>query len=447
MSKSPYRNLLYFDWKRRNFLYSTKKISQMRNRGVIYANFAVDLFQINHLNITMNSTGLRPGFITTLLLFSLLSNFTRAALDEEMNVQDGYSDSIAVRNNTAIKLETIAPESSYQSVHGIELCETLQKRISSSQKLRIYYGKHRKVFKKDKMRLVEIIEDLANDKVINCKLKTLLQDKKFKFQLSSMEEINVQGRFDQSNKVIMIARECLYSNIRLISSILRHEIHHAHVFYGNLNNKREIIFESKTKPEPSTIPCTFFPDIPKAVDCKQIDKILDLGIKKSEKLLRMLDGVDTPSEEMDTYLKLIKNYKPLIIEAKVQKSEVQSLKNKGIINEQLEFINPGSLIDRRAGFVAPIIGIRSLGDKYFYQLRTCDDDNDPRAALRDLIFLRTAALEKHQDPIIRILELDATYHQVLEGYSELFEFIFEGLVDYHLQRSDNTYRQCMGSHN
>lgn len=92
---------------------------------------------------------------------------------------------------------------------------------------------------------------------------------------------------------------------------------------------------------------------------------------------------------------------------------------------------------------ATIFDIEQHAGKYFFKIQTCDNKGDPRVALRDLIFLYEKTIKVHDDSTTRTLELDAVFHQVLEAYPNLFNFIFKGLHDYHLDRSHVSYRKCM----
>ena len=146
--------------------------------------------------------------------------------------------------------------------------------------------------------------------------------------------------------------------------------------------------------------------------------------------------------DLKKYLELAPGYKPLQIEAITSKTHIQDLQKAGVVDSDLNINPPDALVDRSAGFVVNITAIEERRGEYIYKLKLYEDD-DPRAALLDLLYFAEDAKKRFKVAGHLMDELNAYIHQVLERTPVLFDFLFEGSRDYHMENSAETYKNCM----
>lgn len=327
----------------------------------------------------------------------------------------------------------------------------LSSRLDSSSKAKNWYRENlSQKIEKNLKSLKKAIKRLANDDEIYCKLKSIFENPTFKFVICAEDELGrtTPAIYNPPSNTIRLKITALKSSALL--SVLRHEIHHAFVRFQNIKMNRLFYMADTEKWQYSSLPCE---PSGKTVDCQILD-FINPGFKRIEGLLKILDeGPSNAAEKelLNRYLNASKNYKSVALEATLSESKIKALQAKGLIDESLEIIDPmGELFEagqETNGIKRYIISIERRNGQYIAKSLTTSEKSWPhkqtvlKAPLLDVACYCSAY--KDENPADKIKEHDAVIHQYLEPYPELYDLLFPGLREFHQQRSDESYQQCI----
>lgn len=399
-------NASFFDWRNRNQKrergnFQVKNVNQKsfeNNNSIPDVN---SNFYWNTASLTQSNCKLEFKFALLLLLLNLLPTLSETvSVADQYNTSDLSSD-VSIQHLEDIESASFVGRQVEPAIKTKFSDQEILNRIVLSEKTLSHYSS-KETLVKDLEQLKELIQELSEkDNAIYCKLVTCFADPDFHFQLCSESELGgerIHGSFSLSSKTLMISYKHIYD--AHIESIVYHELHHALMFFQN-------------QPIPSALPCLFSTPqgrlkpnadvhtntlaIDIDTDCYTIKQLQDFGINRIKNLLELLDeesqsGSDNLNKNIQKYKELVTDYKPL-------------------------------------------------------KLRPSSEETDSGTALRDFLYSYehiVSKYEKGEYGISRmIMEIDATIHHTFEAYPKLFKFLFPRLEEYHLNRSDNAFQQCM----
>lgn len=337
----------------------------------------------------------------------------------------------------------------------------LSARISSSPAAQLIYAKNENIsFERDKAKLVKQLRQLSKEKVMRCKIDQFLLDGG-SFVLDGWNDVrkkmgdSIGGFYSCENKSITLFIDAsLDANLKLIPGTadvdaLRHELDHAFISMQNFRNNRYVMCTDSKVYENASYGTPCMPD-KGASECAEIVGLLDSGFARAHQLLDLLDNPQSlkkPLERrmVDQYLSLCDDYKPKSYYRLIDATILKKFQADKLIHSDLTVIGrPYMVVDYHEDNTSQRFYITALEHRdagYFLQCQLYEEDDDPRAALSDLIY--NAKPCKKKQGMEKITEMDAYVYQTLEQYPELLDFLFPGLREYHLKRTDKDFQQCM----
>jgi hypothetical protein len=336
-----------------------------------------------------------------------------------------------------------------------ELAEQIAPRIERSAKLKANPQYTEAAFRKDVNLFHNALIQISKDKVLACKLASVLEDTNFTFKIVESDELNSMeiAHFVSNPKpgltpFLAVPRTEITS--KSLENTLRHEIEHAFVQRQNNLNGR-LFFNTQQ----SSCACTPNSD-GKTYDCAQLIAMINSAPKRIQRIVDILNINPRSLNAQDKrlvqqYKALAKGYKPKIFTQPVKISQ-QQLQQANLVDRNLNIVAPPELMQQYVGdqFVRGdihprIVGYERDGAIYHFQLMTCPE-GDPKAAAYDICFEFMSALEVYgkQHAGILYTELDATMHSL--GMSpELLDLFLPDLEEYHTSRSDQSYQECVAA--
>lgn len=374
-----------------------------------------------------------------LLAFSLLISISSA----HDNAPSDQSDQIEIMKDRELDLTPEFYESNINSQKISFSLMDIKKVIVKSSNMKEKYEKNRFSFEHDKNLLAKLIMKTAKEsKEFRCKLSRLIKDKGLTFLICDHHELDgALASFDYRSNTIRVSFQYLSSDIKFLQGVLIHEIHHADVSRSNKMSNM------KNTPIPCNIISKSKSSNSATVVCDEILSIQGDGIEKIFRILNTIDKFDksTPEEqiELNEFIRLSKTNPSIDIKKLIKSDEMQKFRDMGIFNSQNEMIVKDSPYHAN-GFTFELTSYEYQRNSHFFTLQM-KEYSHPKKLLLNFLFLQSNYIDRRSDDSVtkEIAETDAVIYQVFQD-TNLREFLFPGLDQYHTERSNDTsYRQCM----
>ncbi len=320
-------------------------------------------------------------------------------------------------------------------------------KLLCSKKAKKIYKKDKSLWTQNRKFLEDNLEALKNEPLNKCKMLSLLE-RPNSIRFFSPTEMSY---FSGSQRKLTIGQYDAVSsefkfltNLKSLSALFRtnkkHELHHGFIAGENKEAKRA-----------NGTPYPFLHQR----QLNEIKKAFSYGKIRVDNLLVLLDNSNTNHPDIIKLKKFSINYEPAPIEYFHDLDAVELLIKKGYLNKQLNILNKFTIESNNSEnpyglnlFIKKIIKLSDLDQQYLFIYNSVKDPQEKmRAVLYDsLIFSKKAeSVYGQESEHKQVMEKDAYINEHLSSYPQLFQLLYPELYQYHLQFSNQVYRDCVTS--
>lgn len=308
--------------------------------------------------------------------------------------------------------------------------------FGASKKAMTLYGSGG--FENDKKALTEIIQQVKKNKDTECRIKAVTKNPDFKITFiheseAFMKDVRAEYNVERNEASFIMNTKVDEKNKRFFL----HEVS-GHAFVASQNKVENINMKGIPYQTPE--------------EKKQFQHSIDIALERIKQDLSLFDKkivLLTKEEKMrvDQMNKLASDYKATHIQTiSVSKSELgKAIKNKDRLNQDIIMLSPLKI---RGGEI-PLYhhGYKKITDEKYEGIVTVDDGVSARGkvALLDMYWLLTVHVPENNYPLKQIhdAEKDAYAQELIQLYPKIFDPIFAELKEYHFNRGDEEYKNCM----
>lgn len=320
-----------------------------------------------------------------------------------------------------------------------------------SPNARIAYEKNPGKYREDVSHVHDLLQELHQQKVIQCKQAQLSQDKRFHIKFTAKEDMpdsTVEVLYDAPSVSVQIQPGT--KNTSQNRKIIQHELHHG--FVSNQNRKTRNSYHAGYDVG-SVSPIA---DLKDQIEwgqhvvkgCRKISSLLSLLAKTPEELSH-LNSKD--KELFNAYLESSLAYEAYThVRSYGAKDKLNKWVSEGYLDENYNVKGDGFSVTEKYRIDDVILEVKmrfykyeNKGGKHHFHARSVNDPKDNKhAALYDGLILIARALEGRQGPHQQ-QEADAYLHEIYESHPALFKLLFEDLQNFHLKKSSEEYQRCL----